>query len=166
MPSAPPAGAKVEAGATTSPLAKAPVGPKPVGSVSTPVAKTVGPTQQLPKATVQLSKNTTPLAKQQPMVTPPSAPVKRAAEQDTNFEEKDPEAGLAPLAVLCMVLALALMAVNLLGTDKAFFAEKGQESSFMVPAPEDPTWEKPNQQDGTHTSSFPTEIKKYTSKYE
>lgn len=166
MPGAPATGAKVEAGATTTPLAKAPGAPKPGGAISTPIAKKIGPTQQLPKATVQLSKNTTPLSKQQPMVTPPSAPVKRAAEQDTNFEEKDPEAGLAPLAVLCMVLALALMAVNLLGTDKAFFAESGQESSFMVPAPVDPTWEKLNQQDGTHTSSFTTELTKYKSKYE
>ncbi len=166
MPAAPGTGAKVEAGATTSPLAKAPGGPRPPGTISTPMGKPVGPTQQLPKATVQLSKNTTPLSKQQPMVTPPSAPVKRASEQDTHFEEKDPEAGLAPLAVLCMVLALALMAVNLLGSDKAFFAEKGQESSFMVPAPEDPTWEKLNQQDGTHTSSFTSELAKYKSKYE
>lgn len=100
------------------------------------------------------------------MATPPSAPVKRPAEHEVLFEEKDPEAGLAPLAVLCMVLSLALMAVNLLGTDKAFYAEKGQESSFMVPAPEDPTWEKFNQLDGSHTPSFTTELNKYKSKYE
>ena len=99
------------------------------------------------------------------MATPPSAPVKRASEQENLFEEKDPEAGLAPLAVLCMVLALALMGINLLGSDKAFFAEKGQESSFMVPAPDDPTWEKSNQ-DGTHTTTFPAKLKEYSSKYE
>ena len=158
MPPAPVGGAKVEAGATTSPLAKAPSPPRP-GAPGV-----AGPTQQLPRATVQLTKNTTPLIKQPAAIPAPN--VVKAPEQETHFEEKNPEAGLAPLAVLCMVLALALMAVNLLGTDKAFFAEKGQDSSFMVPASEDPSWEKVNPQDGTHTSSFPAELSKYKSKYE
>ena len=120
-----------------------------------------GPTQMLPKATVQLAKGTVPLNKG--TVTPPSAPTKERTEREEFYEEKDPEAGLAPLAVVCMILSLALMAVNLLATDRAFFAEKGSESPFMVPAAEDPAWEQ-KQPDGTHKSTFSTKLGDITKK--
>jgi hypothetical protein len=117
----------------------------------------------LPKATVQLAKGTTPLAKQGGVGAPSGAPVKQSAEEEEFYEEKDPEAGLAPLAVACLFLALALMGVNLLGTDKAFFAEKGSESPFMVPAADDPAWEQ-KQPDGTHKSMFVTKLDEITKK--
>jgi hypothetical protein len=134
----------VEAGAATVPLARSPGGaPRPPGPGGAP-----GPTQQLPKATVQLAKGTT-------IIQPP--PPARQAEPEEAYEEKDPEAGLAPLAVACLFLALALMGVSLLGTDKAFYAEKGTESPFMVPAPDDPAWEQ-KQTDGTHKSTFAAKL--------
>jgi len=121
-----------------------------------------GPTQMLPKATVQLAKGTVPISKQGAPA-PSSAVVKPSAEEEEFYEEKDPEAGLAPLAVACLFLAIALMAVNLLGTDKAFFAEKGSESAFMVPAADDPAWEQ-KQPDGTHKSTFNTKLDEVTKK--
>ena len=165
-PAAPrPPGAKVEAGASTVPLTKAPVA-VPRGPTTSPIAKTGGPTQTLPKATVQLSKGTQPMAKSG-IATPPSAPVKRTAAQDSALleEERDPEAGLAPLAVVCTVLALALMALNLFGSDRAFYAEPGVESTFMVPPPEIPKWEQPVG-DGTYTSSYNSELKKTSVKFD
>lgn len=120
------------------------------------------PTQSLPKATVQLAKSTVPMAKPG-SVTPPSAPARQQSGEEEYYEEKDPEAGLTPLAVVCMVLALALMAVNLLGTDRAFFADKGTESSFLVPAPDDPAWEQ-KQPDGTHQSTFSSKLAEVTKK--
>lgn len=95
--------------------------------------------------------------------TPLSAPVKQRTTQEEYVDEKDPEAGLAPLAVVCMILAIALMGVNLLGTDKAFFAEKGSESAFMVPAPDNPAWEV-KQDDGSHKSTFSTKLSEITKK--
>lgn len=152
-------GTKVEAGAATVPLAKSPRAPRPPTPGAAPIA-IPGPTQALPKATVQLTKGTVPMSKQP---TPSSAVVKPNAEEEEFYEEKDPEAGLAPLAVACLFLAIALMAVNLLGTDKAFFAEKGSESAFMVPAADDPAWEQ-KQTDGTHKSTFNTKLDEITKK--
>lgn len=156
-PGAPkPPGMTVEAGAATVPLAKTPGAPKPPVQ-GAPVAPRPGPTQLLPKATVQLAKGTTPLAKQGSAAAPSGIAATRGAEEEEFYEEKDPEAGLAPLAVACLFLALALMGFNLLGTDKAFFAEKGSESPFMVPAADDPAWEQ-KQPDGTHKSTFSTKL--------
>ncbi len=155
-----PPGTKIEAGATTVPLSKSPIAPKPLSPGVAPGAKP-GPTQALPQATVQLAKGTVPLAKKG--VTPPSAPVKQRTVQQEYIDEKDPEAGLAPLAVICLILSIALMGVNLLGTDKAFFAEKGSESAFMVPAPDDPAWEV-KQPDGSHKSTFSTKLGEITRK--
>jgi len=163
-------GARVEAGATTVPLS-APKPPltAPKGSGTAPMAKgaAIGAganTSQLPKATVKLQQ-TNPMAKQQ-QVTPPSAPVKRAAvEPDSIYEEKDPEAGLMPLAVLCSILAVVVMAVSLLGTDKAFFANEGESSAFMVPPPSDPKWEE-KQVDGTHVNTFNKTLTAISSKFE
>lgn len=165
-PAPPRPGAKVEAGASTVPLTKAPgvVAPKPGGSGTAPIAKTGGPTQNLPKATVQLSKSpaTQALGKGGAV---PAAPARRPQDSAMLEEERDPEAGLAPLAVVCTVLALALMALNLLGSDRAFFADPGVESPFMVPAAPLTPWEKPTG-DGNYTSSFQTELKKITDKFE
>jgi hypothetical protein len=156
-----PPGATIEAGAATVPLAKSPGGP-PKAPGGAPGAKP-GPTQMLPKATVQLTAGAAPAAKPGVAVTPPSAPVKQREEPEEYYEEKNPEAGLAPLAVACMFLAVALMGVNLLGTDKAFFAERDSESPFMVPAADDPAWEQ-KQPDGTHKSMFSTKLDEITKK--
>lgn len=161
-------GAKVEAGASTVPLTKAPVVvPKAPGSGTAPMAKTGGPTQNLPKATVQLSKSpgTQPMAKGG--VAAPASPAKRAQDSAMLEEERDPEAGLAPLAVVCTVLALGLMALNLLGSDRAFYADPGVESPFMVPAAPMVKWEKETEPGShTYTSSFNTELKAITDKFE
>lgn len=159
----PPAATQVETGARTVPLAKGPGGgaPKPPGVSTAPMAKpgpTPGPTQQLPKATQQLKQGATiPMAKS-PMGTPPSAPAKQRPSAPDEYEEpRDPDAGLAPLAVVCMFLALALMAVNLLGTDRTFPVEEGTESPFLVPSPSTPNWEQ-KQPDGSYKSSFSTKL--------
>lgn len=162
-------GAKVEAGATTVPLAPKPPVAKPSGSGTAPMAKgapTPGPTtSQLPKATVKLQQ-TTPMAKGPGIAAPPSAPVKRAAAVEEDYEEKDPEAGLVPLAVVCSVLAAAVMALSLLSTDKmGFAAADGESSGMMVPASNDPKWEE-KQLDGTHISTFDKTLKAVTSKFE
>lgn len=134
-----------------------------------------GPTQQLPKATVQLAKGTGPMAgagaaagaRAASPVTPPSAPVKRtqAADNAPLYEETDPEAGLAPLAILCTVLAVAVMLLNLLGSDKAFAAAPGETSSFMVPAADNPAWEVRDPNTGTFKNEFNSTLKKITDLY-
>jgi hypothetical protein len=112
---------------------------------------------------VQLAKGTQGMGKS---VSPPSAPLKRA-EESAVYEEKDPEAGLPALAIVCTVLALVLMCVNLLGSDRAFFAEPGQESAFMVPPPQIPKWETPSPAaDGTHVSGFNKTLSAITAKYQ
>lgn len=132
------------------------------------MAKTGGPTQNLPKATVQLSKSpgTQALAKGAAAVPAPAAPARRTGEDSSALEEeRDPEAGLAPLAVVCTALALGLMALNIFGSDRLFYADQGVESPFMVPAAPPTPWEKPNG-DGTFSSSFKTELSKITDKFE
>lgn len=168
-PVAAPPGAKVEAGASTVPLSKAPAVPKAPGTA--PLVKTGGPTQNLPKATVQLARGTQPMAGKTGVTLPATGAATAAkprvapVESAPLYEEKDPEAGLAPLAVVCTVLAIGVMALNLLGSDRAFFANPGETSSFMVPPPEIPAWE---QSDGVggYTSSFTSELRKISSKYE
>jgi hypothetical protein len=164
-------GAKVEAGASTVPLTKAPsVVPKAPAGGTSPMAKAGGPTQNLPKATVQLAKSPgTQVVAKSGIATPPSAPVKRGGEESTIIEdERDPEAGLAPLAVVCTVLALALMALNLFGSDRAgFYAEPGSDSPFMVPQAPLTPWEKETAPgSGEYQSSFNAELKKITDKFE
>ena len=171
-----PLGAKVEAGASTVPLSKAPgvVAPKPAGGSGTaPIAKTGGPTQNLPKATVQLSKSPAPAT--QPLnkggVASPAAPAVPARRPSTGEDsaalddDRDPEAGLAPLAVVCTVLAIGLMALNLFGSDKHFVADQGVESPFLVPDRPRASWEKLNA-DGTYTSNFKTELKNITNNFD
>jgi hypothetical protein len=158
-PKPPPGAPRMEPGATTVPLAKSPPGgaPRPGAMTATPgPGGKVGVTQQLPKATVQLAKGTTPLQQPTAAPTPPSAPVKRIVDDTDLEEDKDPEAGLAPLAVVCFVLALGLMLVNMVGTDKVvgrYPDDSGVFASLMVPRDNSPTWEEP-QLDGSHISKF------------
>jgi hypothetical protein len=163
-------GAKVEAGASTVPLTKAPVVvAKPPGTGAPPSAKAGGPTQNLPKATVQLAKSPgTQVMAKSAIATPPSAPVKRGDESTVIEDDRDPEAGLAPLAVVCTVLALALMALNIFGSDRAgFYAEPGSDSPFMVPQAPLTPWEKETEPgSGKYTSTFNTELKKISDKFD
>jgi hypothetical protein len=171
-PGAPPTGPKMEAGASTVPLAKAPgAPPKPPGSGTAPMAKTGtpgGPTQALPKATVQLAKGTQPMAKGG-LAAPAAAAPARQAGQDSAplYDEKDPEAGLAPLAIVCTLLALALMTVNLLGSEKFFSTTPGETSAFTVPTLEKPSWEQENlDQPGTYRGNYDEELKKIRARYQ
>jgi len=121
-----------------------------------------GVTQEMPKATVQLSKGTQPMNR--PAAVPTSSPARTLPQDEPLYEEKDPEAGLAPLAILCTVLALGLMTLSLLGSDKIFYASPGDTTSFMVPPPDIQKWEEPVG-DGTYVSSFNKVLESYTSKY-
>jgi hypothetical protein len=133
------------------------------------VAKTGGPTQSLPKATVQLAKSPGTQVLAKPGVSPGGMATGRAEDEGAAMEdERDPEAGLAPLAVLCMLLALALMALNIFGSDRAgFYAEPGSESPFMVPQAPLVKWEKETPPgSGKYVSSFSAEIKEATNKFD
>lgn len=110
-------------------------------------------TAPLPKATVKLQPTQ---AMQRPSISaPPSAPVKRSAAADAEqfYEEKDPEAGLVPLSVICFVFSAVLMAVQMFGAD-AVKADETGESPIMVPAANVQSWEKRNALTGVWTNSF------------
>jgi hypothetical protein len=111
----------------------------------------------LPKATQKLQA-TQPMARPTIAPAPPSAPVKRSAAADSQqfYEEKDPEAGLVPLSMICLVLSLILMAVQVLATDRLFSAAPGEESSLMVPQYESVPWETRDAEDGSVISKFST----------
>ena len=171
-PGAPPTtGPKMEAGASTVPLAKAPgAPPKPPGSGTSPLAKAApgGPTQNLPKATVQLAKSTQPMAKGGISAPATAAPARQTGQDSAPlYDEKDPEAGLAPLAIVCTLLALALMAVNLLGSEKFFSTPAGETSAFTVPALEKPSWEQENpDKPGTYRSTYEDDLKKIRARFQ
>jgi len=76
-----------------------------------------GSAAPLPKATVKLAP--TQVMQRPSISAPPSAPVKRSAAADAEqfYEEKDPEAGLVPLSVICFVLSAILMVVQMFGAD-------------------------------------------------
>ncbi len=100
----------------------------------------VGATTPLPKATVKLQPTQ---AMQRPSISaPPSAPVKRSAAADAEqfYEEKDPEAGLVPLSVICFVLSALLMVVQMFGSD-AVKSDPVGESPIMVPSDNKQPWE-------------------------
>lgn len=100
----------------------------------------VGAASPLPKATVKLQPTQ---AMQRPSISaPPSAPVKRSAAADAEqfYEEKDPEAGLVPLSVICFVLSAVLMVVQMFGAD-AVKSDPVGESPIMVPADNKQAWE-------------------------
>lgn len=97
----------------------------------------------LPKATVKLQQ-TQPMAR--PSISaPPSAPVKRTAGQDSEQfynEEKDPEEGLVPLSVVCLLLSAVLLAVQMFGSDRVSSSEA---SPIMVPSASPAKWERLNE---------------------
>lgn len=86
---------------------------------------------------------------------PPSAPVKRSAAADAEqfYEEKDPEAGLVPLSVICFVFSAILMVVQMFGSD-AVKADESGESPIMVPTANAQSWEKRNIATGTWSNNF------------
>ncbi len=108
------------------------------------VANKGATTGALPKATVKLQQ-TQPMARA-PIASPPSAPVKRAAAADSQQfyeDDKDPEAGLGGLSIACVLVAVVLMGIQLLGSDKVYPAPPGDESSpILVPTDTRVTWEK------------------------
>ncbi len=140
-PAAPPP--RTETGAPTVPLQKT-AGPRPPsapGAGTGPmVGGGVGAASPLPKATVKLQPTQ---AMQRPSISaPPSAPVKRSAAADAEqfYEEKDPEAGLVPLSVICFVLSAVLMVVQMFGAD-AIKSDPVGESPIMVPSDNKQNWE-------------------------
>ncbi|MBB5032338.1 hypothetical protein [Prosthecobacter vanneervenii] len=140
-PAAPPA-PRMETGAPTVPLQKPTPGPRPAapGAGTAPMAS-AGSAAPLPKATVKLQPTQ---AMQRPSVSaPPSAPVKRSAAADAEqfYEEKDPEAGLVPLSVICFVLSAILMFIQIMGADAVWTAEPKTESSLKVPESGKMAWE-------------------------
>lgn len=155
-----PGAPRVETGAATQPLVGKPpsAAPRPpsAGTGTAPLAG-AAPGASLPKATQKLQA-TQPMARPTIAPAPPSAPVKRSAAADSQqfYEEKDPEAGLVPLSVICLVLSLILMAIQVLATDRLFSAAPGEESPIMVPQYETVPWETRNPDDGTITSKFST----------
>lgn len=142
-PAAPPA-PRTETGAPTVPLQKPTTpGPRPAapGAGTGPMAGSGGAAAPLPKATVKLQATQ---AMQRPSVSaPPSAPVKRSAAADAEqfYEEKDPEAGLVPLSVICFVLSAILMVIQMFGADAVKTAEPQTESALMVPESGKMAWE-------------------------
>ncbi|TLD72770.1 hypothetical protein FEM03_01465 [Phragmitibacter flavus] len=166
----PPPGAKMEAGAATVPLAKGPVA-RPGAPGAAPVAKPGGATSQLPKATVQLNKGPGAAAAAgapKPMAqanVPIKRPLPPSEENAPLYEEKDPEAGLMPLAVVCTVLGVAIMVLSMFGSDKFFYGNPGEVSALKVPPPILPKWEQPAG-DGTYVSSFNKALEDITRKFE
>ena len=161
-PAAPPP--RTETGAPTVPLQKAAPGPRPPtvpGAGTGPmVGGGAGPASPLPKATVKLQPTQ---AMQRPSISaPPSAPVKRSAAADAEqfYEEKDPEAGLVPLSVICFVLSAVLMAVQMFGADAVKSAEPNAESPIMVPASGKMPWENQNKSTGAWVNSFSSQLMK------
>jgi hypothetical protein len=102
-------------GAKTIPLAKAPAGggPGPVGKATTPLQP--GGASPLPQATIKMSQT-------QPMGST-GAPTKTisqkpniqstAADADEEWEEEYEETGLMPFAIIVLILALAVLAIEL-----------------------------------------------------
>ncbi len=67
-----------------------------------------------------------------------------AADAEQFYEEKDPEAGLVPLSVICFVLSAVLMVVQMFGADAVKTADRGAESPIMVPEKGQQEWETRN----------------------
>lgn len=109
-------------------------------------------TAPLPKATVKLQPTQ---AMQRPSISaPPSAPVKRSAAADAEqfYEEKDPEAGLVPLSVICFVFSAVLMVIQVLGADN-FEQFTADDSPIMAPKAVVEKWEVRNA-DKSWTNDF------------
>lgn len=143
---------RVETGAPTVALQKpGPAAPRAPGAGTGPMAG--AGTAPLPKATVKLQP--TQVMQRPTISAPPSAPVKRSAAADAEqfYEEKDPEAGLVPLSVICFVFSAVLMAVQMFGADAVKSDDTG-ESPIMVPTAQIQTWEKRNALTGVWTNNF------------
>ena len=158
-PAAPPP--RTETGAPTVPLQKA-AGPRPPTMPGAGTGPMVGggasPATPLPKATVKLQPTQ---AMQRPSISaPPSAPVKRSAAADAEqfYEEKDPEAGLVPLSVICFVLSAVLMTVQMFGADAVKHADPNTESAIMVPEKGQQDWE--TRTNGTWNNTFSSKLMK------
>lgn len=76
-----------------------------------------------------------------------------AADAEQFYEEKDPEAGLVPLSVICFLFSAVLMAVQMLGADAVKSDDTG-ESPIMVPTAQIQSWEKRNALTGVWTNNF------------
>lgn len=160
-PSAPsaPSAPRMESGAATAPLAKTvplkPVSaaPRTPGTGTGPMVAAPGgaPTAGLPKATVKLQQ-TQPMSR--PSISaPPSAPVKRTASADSEQfynDEKDPEEGLVPLSVVCLLLSAVLLAIQMFGSDRV---SSSNDSPIMVPTANPVKWERMNE-DHTWSNDF------------
>lgn len=84
---------------------------------------------------------------------PPSAPVKRTANVDSEQfynDEKDPEEGLVPLSVVCLLLSVVLLVVQMFGSDRV---SSSDDSPIMVPGPVPVKWETRNE-DGSWSNNF------------
>lgn len=157
-PGAPP---KIETGATTAPIAKtvamkpAPAAARPGASSTAPMVASPGGAAPasggLPKATVKLQQ-TQPMAR--PSISaPPSAPVKRTASADAEQfynEDKDPEEGLVPLSVVCLVFSAILLVIQMFGSDRV---SSSDASPIMVPSATPVKWERLNE-DHTWSNEF------------
>jgi hypothetical protein len=113
-----------KAPASLTPAAKPPQGAKtiplqkPPGGALSGAAKQPGATGPLPKSTVQLQK-TQPVSKGAPTTAlkPPSAAAAAAGgafDEEEEFEYVEASEGMMPLAVVVLVLAVVLLAVELL----------------------------------------------------
>jgi hypothetical protein len=128
-----------------------------------------GPTQNLPKATVQLAKGTQPMAKGAVAAPALAAPARQSGDDSAAlYDEKDPEAGLAPLAILCTVLAMALAFITVVGSGTIFNTpEDSEASAFNMPITAPPTWEQENPDKlGTYRSTYDEELKKIRARYQ
>jgi hypothetical protein len=76
------------------------------------------------------------------------------ADSQQFYEEKDPEAGLMALSVVCFILAAILMSVQMLATDRVTFVPAGEESPIMVPEASPPAWESRDPDTGAYTSKW------------
>lgn len=111
----PAAAAPSPIGAKTIPLAKAPGsgGPGPVGRVTTPLSP--GGAKPLPQATVKMG-STQPMGSTgTPTKTIPKQPniQSTAEEAEEEWEEEYEESGLMPFAIIVLILALAVLAIEL-----------------------------------------------------
>ena len=152
-PAIPGAAPRVETGAATSPLAggadlptstvrmKLPTQAGVAAPRPAPRAVGAGGTGALPKATVKLQQG--PGVGRPGMPTPSAAPAKRVSQQDSEefYDEKDPEAGLVPLSVVCVVLGVVLLLVQMMATDTVMSSPANQPSALMVPEATRVDWE-------------------------
>lgn len=152
-PAIPGAAPRVETGAATSPLAggadmpsatvrmKLPTQGGVAAPRPAPRAVGAGGTGALPKATVKLQQG--PGVGRPGMPTPSAAPAKRVSQQDSEefYDEKDPEAGLVPLSVVCVVLGVVLLLFQMMATDTVMSTPANQPSALMVPEATRVDWE-------------------------